>query len=500
VGDGDCDDTDPDINPGAEDVPYDGVDSDCDGWSDYDADRDGHDSAEHGGDDCDDTNAAINPSAIDAPYDGLDADCAGDSDYDADGDGYDSGWHGGDDCNDASADYHPGAYERPNDGEDQDCDGEDRIFDGVVLDEGSTVTYEIVVPLAGSGQLDVTVLLDTTCSMGSSINNLDFNDLFDAIADVDADVAVAYATFDDYNYSSYGYTYDKPFTLQHQLTDDVDALSEAHDGVSLHNGGDGPESAVEALYQAVVGEGYDQDCDESYDSSDDVLPFLSSPSDIFEGSSDSAGDADTALGVEGGVGNRSGATRLVLYITDNYLRDPDGLVSTADGSPGGCPLDAGSTDLEALAADGGLYFYGFATASTPVTGMNTLADMTGSLIDLDGDGTEDRLVSTLSSTSDLGTTLGEAVAQVAPFIASPAFIDQMWLVASLDYYELIVDISPDPAEDIDGSVTDSVTFTLTLEGKIPASGLPEELTLELDLYIDGEYQRTIEVMVEVPPA
>ena len=51
----DCDDTDPEIYPGAEEVYYDGVDADCDDASDYDADGDGEDAQEYGGEDCDDT-------------------------------------------------------------------------------------------------------------------------------------------------------------------------------------------------------------------------------------------------------------------------------------------------------------------------------------------------------------------------------------------------------------------------------------------------------------
>ncbi|MCB9794292.1 MAG: putative metal-binding motif-containing protein [Alphaproteobacteria bacterium] len=53
----DCDDGDASAYPGAADTWYDGVDSDCDGASDYDLDGDGDDSLDYGGTDCDDSDA-----------------------------------------------------------------------------------------------------------------------------------------------------------------------------------------------------------------------------------------------------------------------------------------------------------------------------------------------------------------------------------------------------------------------------------------------------------
>ena len=55
----DCDDNNPDINPAASEVWYDGVNSDCSYGSDYDADGDGADSDAWGGIDCDDTDASL---------------------------------------------------------------------------------------------------------------------------------------------------------------------------------------------------------------------------------------------------------------------------------------------------------------------------------------------------------------------------------------------------------------------------------------------------------
>ena len=39
---GDCNDSDANIHPGAPDAAYDGIDGDCDGWNDFDQDRDGY--------------------------------------------------------------------------------------------------------------------------------------------------------------------------------------------------------------------------------------------------------------------------------------------------------------------------------------------------------------------------------------------------------------------------------------------------------------------------
>ncbi len=75
--DEDCDDTDATTYPDAEDIWYDGVDADCLGNSDFDADGDGHDSNQHGGGDCDDTNPAISPGVDEICDNGIDDNCSG---------------------------------------------------------------------------------------------------------------------------------------------------------------------------------------------------------------------------------------------------------------------------------------------------------------------------------------------------------------------------------------------------------------------------------------
>jgi len=74
-------------------------------------------------DDCDDEDASIHPGAQEVPYDGIDQDCDGFDLTDVDSDGFDGG--GGTDCNDNDASIHPGAQEVLDDGIDQNCDGFD---------------------------------------------------------------------------------------------------------------------------------------------------------------------------------------------------------------------------------------------------------------------------------------------------------------------------------------------------------------------------------------
>ena len=78
--DGDCDDADPSVQPGAEDSSVDGIDQDCDGLDGPDADGDGFADAAAGGDDCDDSASTVFPGAEEDYTDGVDQDCDGEVD------------------------------------------------------------------------------------------------------------------------------------------------------------------------------------------------------------------------------------------------------------------------------------------------------------------------------------------------------------------------------------------------------------------------------------
>ncbi|MCB9763847.1 MAG: FG-GAP repeat protein [Alphaproteobacteria bacterium] len=96
-------------------------------------------------DDCDDTDAAVYPGATELPYDGVDNDCDGADLDDVDGDGFTDDV----DCDDEDPDVYPGAVEVCLDGVDNDCDGEDE-----------TCTTEGMIGVAGHGGLRAAVARD----------------------------------------------------------------------------------------------------------------------------------------------------------------------------------------------------------------------------------------------------------------------------------------------------------------------------------------------------
>ncbi|MBT3221616.1 MAG: hypothetical protein HN348_21250, partial [Proteobacteria bacterium] len=171
----DCDDLEATINPGATEL-CDGivnacgssietkeVDDDGDGYVECPIDEGGwHGTPIKLGNDCNDnpsTGVNINPGIVETYYNGVDEDCDGESDYDADGDGY---LHGEDDCDDTTFTTNPGATDVWCDEVDADCDGS---LDLLVPTAFATIQSAI----------DAATAKDVVCvAAGTYYENIDF--------------------------------------------------------------------------------------------------------------------------------------------------------------------------------------------------------------------------------------------------------------------------------------------------------------------------------------
>ena len=109
---------------------------------------------------------------------------------------------------------------------------------------------------------DVFFLVDTSSSMGPSINNIQAglrDTIIPGIAEQIEDVAFGVGEFEEFPVGSDGCEADdRPFTLHQEITDDLDLVEDAVDQLDQPLGLGGciiPEAHVEALYQTASGDG-----------------------------------------------------------------------------------------------------------------------------------------------------------------------------------------------------------------------------------------------------
>jgi len=318
-------------------------------------------------------------------------------------------------------------------------------------------------------QVDVAFLIDTTCSMGGTISAVssEFSAIVDELSSVVPDAQYGSATFDDYRYGSYGSGSDLPFYLRRQITSDLSGIQSTLLSTPRHSGADGPESGMEAIYQAASGAGYDQNCNRSFDSTD-VPPFISDPSDLFNGAVQAYDESSAGGGLNGGFGFRDFALPVIVYAIDNILRDSDG--GSATGTPGGCPNDAGNSDVVSAVDEIGAKLIGMAVNwGGGYDQMVSLAHSTESYADTTGDGTvDDPLVFRWSSSSSAFRTT--VVNAVQDLVHSVEFTN-VEMMSPDDVYGFVRNINPERYEDVSVGSGEDITldFEVELQAMIPPS-------------------------------
>ncbi|MCB9742284.1 MAG: putative metal-binding motif-containing protein [Alphaproteobacteria bacterium] len=312
----DCDDDDPTIHPGAEEV-CDGVDNDCDGdidggatdietwYSDDDGDGYGDDAtaveacetpdgAVGRGGDCDDTDAAYNPGATeDDCTDPNDYNCDGSVGYaDADGDGFPAC----EDCDDSEAAVNPDATEV--------CDGVDNDCDGLIddaddsLDTSTASTWYADADADGYGDPDAatlaceapsgTVADDSDCDDSEAAVNPgatevcnDVDDDCDGLTD-DADDSLDASSASDWYADADGDGYGDPDAVSRSCDPPSGSVADDSDC-------DDGEAAVNPGATEVCND-VDDDCDGLVDDDDSDLDTSTASSWYADADGDGYGD------------------------------------------------------------------------------------------------------------------------------------------------------------------------------------------------------------------
>jgi len=166
------------------------------------------------------------------------------------------------------------------------------------MDRTDTLTFEPRIQRA-----DVLFLVDTTGSMGGTISGLrtSLSSLVTMIRGMIPDTAFGVAEHRDFPLSPYGGSSDRPFNLQQRITTNMSDISAGVSALTASGGFDGPESQIEALYQAATGDGF-----RSSGGSTWVDPFV--PSAGF--------DPSRGHGMIGGAGFRMDALPIIILATD----------------------------------------------------------------------------------------------------------------------------------------------------------------------------------------
>jgi hypothetical protein len=328
---------------------------------------------------------------------------------------------------------------------------------------------------------DVSFILDNTNSMEPVLSAFEsqLTNIAGALATTIPDLTIGFARHEDYrpdpSYSC------KPFRMQQQQTSDIAlaAAAIAAPFATITGAYEYEEAGMEALYQAATGDGYDLNCNGTYDGATDVPPFIPRPTDAFSGiAAGSSNPATPGTGEGGGMGFREGVLPIFISATDAKMKDPD----DGDVTPGGCPRDASLYDTVTALNNRGGKFVGIEVISggptTPIHQMEAIAIITNSYGDMDGDFIDEPTVARWS-TADSPASFGDTVVKAVEALAAAAVFDVVKLQVLSDPDNKVIDIEPEQYEVVTAGTP--LPFVVTVAGRIveKASANSSEVMLEL---------------------
>ena len=317
------------------------------------------------------------------------------------------------------------------------------------LSSGDSTTVDVDFAYPGASCLDVLLLVDTTASLWDDIDSLQSAQeaLVQELAGLSTGTRIGVASFADFPLEGWGSSFygDDAYVLRQPLTTDTEAVLEAISSLDqpLGNGGDLPESQLEALYQAATGAGRDLDGDGGFDGPGEIQPA--------------------------GVGWRSGAVKVIVLATDAPFHDP----STDAGYPG-------ASAEEALAAllERGIVVIGLDSGDSGGD-VESIVDQTGGelfALSSDGAGIADAVVDGLDLVTGSVTLSLEAVSDPEGFVTtvSPAWISSV-------------------------GAGDTHTFEVTFEGVLASPVAPLEFgNIRLWIRADDGVAARVPVEITVP--
>ncbi len=354
---------------------------------------------------------------------------------------------------------------------------------------------------------DVAFLLDTTATMMDEASALaaSFNDITTRLALNIPDMAFGFAQYEDYWMVSTGTstTGALPYRLRQQITTSISRMNTALSTVEHHAGGIGrdyPESGFEGLYQLMAGFGYDTDCDSVYDPEKDVRPFYATVTDPFGALGGQNYDPTVpGTGTLGGIGFREKALPIIIYATDDAIKDAD--QRELYEFPNGCPLEAGMTDVIRAADALGAYLIGICSPGLNECkpAMEELAYATNSLGDTDSDGVnDDPMVLTWNTSRDETTDL---IAGSIETLVEGIQFDRMDLELD-DPRGYVVDLSPRTFDltSLEPGTT-HLSFTIELLGIEARDESDQYYMIRIDAIGDGRvYVDEVTILVRVLPS